>query len=187
MTLPVRITDVSYFDNAYRGDLIITRGVLYYFPWVNVALEEKQSRDNQYDRLFPLSFVIQLIWGALTAYGAAHAEPRLNQLGLWQDGQTDEALQARLDAYITDQKAQPSQLMDYQYGLPHPMRFAAGEIKNLSLKSGLRFDTECDTHDFGISMFDERELRQALAEAGFVSEENRLDLTGGGDRNRTDE
>src|ERR1043165_7298065 len=90
-------------------------------------------------------------------------------LCLWQDGQSDEALQARLDTYITDQKNQPSQLMDYQYGLAHPMRFAAAEIKNLSLKSGLTFDTECDTHDIGISVFDERELRQALDEGGSVS------------------
>ena len=43
MTLPLRITEVSYFDNAYRGDLIITRGVLYYFPWGNVALEENKT------------------------------------------------------------------------------------------------------------------------------------------------
>ena len=170
MTVPLRISDVSYFDNAYRGDLIITRGVLYYIPWINVALEQKQSHDTQLDRLFPLNLVIEAIGGALAAYGAAHAVPRLNQLGLWQDGQTDEALQARLDAYIKDQRNNPSQLTDYEYGLPHAMRFAAGEIKNLSLKSGLRFDTECDTHDFGISMFDESALRQALVEAGFVSE-----------------
>ena len=170
MTLPLRITEVSYFDNAYRGDLIITRGVLYYFPWVNVALEEKQSRDNQYERLFPLSFVIGFIWQLITAFGAAHAEPRLNQLGLWQEGQTDEALQARLDSYIRTERTQPTQLMDYQYGLPHPMRFAAGEIKNLSLRSGLKFDTEFDTHDFGLSVFDSNELRGALDEAGFVSE-----------------
>jgi hypothetical protein len=79
VTLPVRITEVSYFDTAYRGDLIIARGVLYYLPWVNVALEEKQNRDKgQLDRLFPLSFVIEVIWGLITSYGAAHTEPRLN-------------------------------------------------------------------------------------------------------------
>jgi hypothetical protein len=59
VTLPVRITDVSYFDTAYRGDLIITRGVLYYLPWVNVALEEKQSQStDQLDRLFPFNVVV---------------------------------------------------------------------------------------------------------------------------------
>ena len=126
-----------YFDNAYRGDLIITRGVLYYRPWVNVALEEKQSQStDQLDRLFPFNVVVGLAREVIDAYAKAHAEPKVNQLGLWQDGQTDEALQARLDAYIAYERNQPAQLTDYEYGLPYPLRFAAGEIKNVSLKVG---------------------------------------------------
>ena len=167
MTLPVVITEVSYFNNAYRGDLVISRGVLYYFPWVNVELENKQKVDTgPLVRLFPLDLIIGLVIVAIQAFRQAHKESKLKELGLWQPGQTDDALKARLDAFIADVRTKPAQLTEYEYGLPQPLRFAAGEIKNLSLNSGLSFDTECDTHDF--ETFHKTDLLQALKEAGFV-------------------
>ncbi|MDQ3713011.1 MAG: hypothetical protein M3388_12450 [Acidobacteriota bacterium] len=36
MKLPISFDEVSYFNNEYRGDLIITKGVLYYFPHTRV-------------------------------------------------------------------------------------------------------------------------------------------------------
>src|SRR5215813_8392882 len=35
--LPVSFDEVSYYRNEYRGDLIVTRGILYYFPHTRVA------------------------------------------------------------------------------------------------------------------------------------------------------
>ena len=170
MTLPLLISEVSYFDNAYRGDLIITRGVLYYLPWVNVALEEKQKfNSGQLDRLFPLNLGIELAGAAIKALSRPNKTARLEALGIWQLGQTDDAFKARLDAFIADLKTKPAPITDYEYGLPRPMRFAVAEIKNLSLTWGLRFDTDYDTHDFNVGSFDQTELLQALKEAGFVS------------------
>ena len=37
MAIPVSFDEVSYFNNQYRGDLIITQGVLYYFPHTRVV------------------------------------------------------------------------------------------------------------------------------------------------------
>src|SRR5215204_4014847 len=36
MKLPISFEEVSYFNNEYRGDLIVTKGVLYYFPHTRV-------------------------------------------------------------------------------------------------------------------------------------------------------
>jgi len=168
VTLPLRLSGVPYFDNAYRGDLIVTQGVLYYIPWVNVALEQKQQHDLQMDRLFPLSIVIELVAGVIKSWNQAHTKPKVETLGLWLPGQTDDALKARLDAYIEYEKTQTAPITDYEYGVPRPMRFAAPDIKNLSLNSTLKFDTEFDSHDFGISVFDQTQLAQALKEAGFL-------------------
>lgn len=37
MKLPISFDDIPYFNNEYRGDLIVTKGVLYYFPHTRVA------------------------------------------------------------------------------------------------------------------------------------------------------
>ena len=34
--LPISFEEVSYFNNEYRGDLIVTKDVLYYFPHTRV-------------------------------------------------------------------------------------------------------------------------------------------------------
>src|ERR1041385_8087872 len=107
MTLPRLITQVSYFDNAYRGDLVISHGVLYYFPWVNVALEQKQTRSDQLVRLFPLDLAIDLAGIAIKAISHADEKSNLEDLRLWRSDQPDEALKARLVAYMADQRANP--------------------------------------------------------------------------------
>ena len=40
MRLPVSFDDVWYFRKEYRGDLVVTDGVLYYFPHTNATLEK---------------------------------------------------------------------------------------------------------------------------------------------------
>jgi hypothetical protein len=47
------------------------------------------------------------------------------------------------------------------------MRFARADIKNLSMRGGLRFDTEYDNHDFSIGFHRKKLLREALWEGGF--------------------
>jgi hypothetical protein len=44
MRLPVSFDDVPYFRNQFRGDLIVTDGVIYYFPHTNVAEEKNRKK-----------------------------------------------------------------------------------------------------------------------------------------------
>ena len=46
MQLPISFDEVPYFKNQFRGDLIVTAGVIYYFPHTNVA-KEKLEKENR--------------------------------------------------------------------------------------------------------------------------------------------
>lgn len=164
MRLPVSFDDTPYFKNEYRGDLIITRGVIYYFPHTNVSWER--------DRLFgPPGLddaVLDYLMMKLKGLTATMNRPKLRQLGLWREGDTSQSLQSRLDAYIAGVKKEPLLLTQYEHSLPKPMRFARADIKNLSVRGGLRFDTEYDTHDFYLSFMRSKVLLEVLREAGFL-------------------
>jgi hypothetical protein len=173
MSLPVTFDNVPYFGNEYRGDLVITHGVIYYFPHTNVSLEKKKNAG--YDAIpgfashFGLLSLPFLLLGALIKeLRSTINEPKLRKLGLWKDGESSQALQSRLDAHIAQVKQQPPQLTQFEYSLPKPMRFAHAEIKNLSTRGGLRFDTEYDSHDFSIGFSRKKLLRESISEAGFT-------------------
>jgi hypothetical protein len=167
MTLPISFDNTSYFKNEYRGDLVVTRGVIYYFPHTNVAKEKKES--GEITGHFGLAGVLlDFLVMKVKQLTATTNNPKLRGLGLWREGETSESLQARLDAYIAEAKKESLQLMQYEYSLPKPMRFARADIKNLSVRGGLRFDTEYDTHDFSISLIRSKALREALWEGGFL-------------------
>ena len=169
MSLPVTFDDVTYFKNEYRGDLVITRGVIYYFPHTNVALERKQKGygASHYHGLVAIPF--ELLIALIKELRTTTNKPRLRKLGLWIDGESSQALQTRLDAHIAELKKQPPQLVRYEYSLPRPMRFTLTDIRNLSMRGGLRFDTEYDNHDFFIGFHRKKLLREALWEGGFTS------------------
>ena len=175
--------DVPYFRNQFRGDLIITTGVLYYFPHTNVAAAkpEKKNRPTEHLdflwHLFGLSGAIFLLvadslfdissflWRALKA---TQNKPELRKLGLWRDGEFTPILQQRLDAYIAETRREVSPMVEYEYSLPKPMRFTRTEIRNLSLRRGsLRFETEFDSHEFRIGFRRQKSLRELLWESGF--------------------
>lgn len=168
MALPMSFDDVSYFGNEYRGDLIITHGVIYYFPHTNVALEKKQRGYNATDSLGLIALPFDILGMLIKEFQTTTNKPKLRELGLWRDGETSQSLQARLDAHIAEVKKQPSQLVQYEYSLPKPMRFARADIKNLSTRGGLRFDTEYDSHDFAVGFNRSKALREALEEGGFL-------------------
>ncbi len=37
--IPISFDNVTYFNDTYLGDLIITQGVMYYFPHTNIEKE----------------------------------------------------------------------------------------------------------------------------------------------------
>ena len=167
MSLPMTFDDVSYFGNEYRGDLVITHGIIYYFPHTNVALERKNRGYRATEHLGLMAIPFDLLAALIRELQTTTNKPKLRKIGLWRDGEPSQSLQTRLDAHIAEVKKQPPELVQYEYKLPRPMRFARADVKNLSMRGGLRFDTEYDNHDFSIGFHRKKLLREALWESGF--------------------
>ncbi len=183
MRLPVSFDDAAYFRKEYRGDLVITHGVIYYFPHTNVAFE-KRKRDPHHDAVDVLTAFmgaageaivlsralyrgVRGLWSKLR--GPTINQPHLKRSGLWVAGASSREMQSLLDAHIAFRKREPSRLVGYEYTLPKPLRFAAEDISDVSLRLGvLRFSTEFDSHDLTVGVRRARRLREALREGAFI-------------------
>ena len=99
MRLPVSFDDVWYFRREYRGDLVVTDGVLYYFPHTNAALEK--ARRHKPDAADAVTAVLgpagEVLDAGLGVYragawlwrrlrGPTVNRPRLLKEGLWAVG-----------------------------------------------------------------------------------------------------
>lgn len=187
MSLPISFDDVPYFRNQFRGDLVVTAGVIYYFPHTNVAEEKNRKKFTPADGIDMAAPVLGAVGEVVGLLGLGKAafdrtaglrrrlrrpsinRPRLSEKGLWVAGDTCDEVRERLDAHVAAEKKRPPQLTNYEYSLPKPMRFAAGQVAALRVGRGvLRFDTEFDTHDFIVGLRRRSELLEALREAGFA-------------------
>lgn len=182
MRLPVSFDDVAYFRKEYRGDLIITHGVIYYFPHTNVALEKaRENAPRPVDGVAPfMGPAGEAISVGLAFYRAAAGlwgklrrptinQPRLRSAGLWAVGASSPELQSLLDSYVAAARKEPPRLVAYEYTLPKPMRFPGREIRNLCVRlGGLKFETEFDSHDFTVGLRRRGLLREALREGAFI-------------------
>ena len=183
MRLPVSFDDAAYFRREYRGDLVITHGVIYYFPHTNMALE-KRKRDP-HDAIDVVAafmgaageaiVVGRALYGGIGGLwrklrGPTINRPHLKRSGLWVTGASSHEMQSLLDTHIASTRREPSRLVGYEYTLPKPLRFTAREIGNMSLRLGvLRFSTEFDSHDFTVGVRRARRLREALREGAFIN------------------
>ena len=181
MRLPVSFDDVWYFRKEYRGDLVVTDGVLYYFPHTNATLEKaRRHAPEPADGLTPfLGAAGEVFDAGLGLYKLAVGlwrklrtptvnRPRLKKEGLWIVGASSSRMQALLDAKVEEARREPARLVAYELTLPKPMRFAAEEVRNVRLRLGvLRFDTEFDKHDFNAGLRRSKLLGRALGEGGF--------------------
>jgi hypothetical protein len=163
--LPISFDNVPYFHSEYRGDLIVTHGVIYYFPHRSRVTDEYR---RYADLLALMGLSIDLVLDLLEEVRATTNQPKLKGLGLWELGQSSIELQLKLDEHLGRLETLSSRIMDYEYGLPRPMRFALHEIRNISLRGGLWFQTRFDTHDFSMKLFRRKLLREALEEGGFI-------------------
>lgn len=175
MRLPVSFDDVAYFRKEYRGDLIVTQGVIYYFPHTNVALEKaRKNVPGLEDFVAQFTGPPEIYKWAVSLWRALRRptinRPRLKGGGLWADGASSREMQSLLDSYVASVRKEPSRLVAYEYTLPKPMRFPGPEIRNLRLGlGGLRFDTEFDSHDFTVGLRRRGLLREALRAGAFIS------------------
>ncbi len=187
LTLPVSFDDVPYFKNQFRGDLVVARGVIYYFPHTNVEAERSRKKIGPADAIDFGAQFLGTIGEFIGLFGLGKAvynrtenfrrklrkptinRPRLCEKGLWPVNGSRENIERLLDAYIAAEKSNPPQLTDYQFSLPKPMRFSHSQVNRMRVKFGsLRFDTEFDNHDFTVGLRRQKLLREALREGEFL-------------------
>lgn len=184
--LPVSFEEVSYFNNEYRGDLIVTKGVLYYFPHTRVGYARRAEEIGGKDAMavFELLGSFAPVFGAVPWLHVAADKslkigkflnrklrpttnaPRIREINLWRGGESNETLQKVLDAYIEKLKAE--KLSFDEDSVPKPMRFAAAEVENARCGLKFKFDAKYDVHDFKVNLMHLGLFKKSLREAGFL-------------------
>jgi hypothetical protein len=165
MSLPVKFGGVHYYRIAGRyifaGDLFIARGMLYFFPEVDLAEQRSEINENLPHQLALLGLVV--------VYLAQHLKSYSSRNGLSDKGVSDEHFQSKAGAYIAQLKEERSR-RGFAETLPLPTCVAANEISNLKLglTGKVSFAAQSDDHDFNIGLRRKRLLRDALWEAGFI-------------------
>lgn len=186
MKLPISFDEVSYFKNEYRGDLIVTKGILYYFPHtrVNHARHADELGGKDAMPLFDLLGNIAPVFGTVPwirvaadksvktgkflkrAFRPTTNSPRIRKIHLWRGNDTNETLQKVLDEYIKTIKKERLEFNDDS--VPKPMRFGIEEIKNARFGLKFKFDTKYDNHDFRVNLIHRSLFRKALQEGEFL-------------------
>lgn len=186
MKLPISFEEVSYFKNEYRGDLIVTKKVLYYFPHTRVIhsryADELGGKEAM--PLFDLLGNFAPVLGAVPfirvtadksvklgkflkrTFRPTTNAPRIRKLKLWRGMDTNENLQNLLDEYI--EKVKKENLQFDEDSVPKPMRFAADEIENPRFGLKFIFDAKYDNHDFRVNLIHRSLFNKALKEGGFI-------------------
>lgn len=186
MKLPISFEEVSYFKNEYRGDMIVTKGVLYYFPHTRVKYaryaDELDGKDGMvvFDLLGNFAPIFAAVpWIRVAAdksiksgkflkrtFRPTTNSPRIRKIHLWQGNNTNESLQTVLDEHI--KKLKKERLEFDEDSVPKPMRFATDEIENAKFGLKFKFDAKFDNHDFRVNLIHRSLFKKALTEAGFI-------------------
>jgi hypothetical protein len=187
MKLPVSFDEVSYFKNEYRGDLIITSGILHYFPHTRVSASHFTPEIGGKDAVEAIGWIggnfVPTVGSAPYLHTAAEVSvklgkflrrfflpsmnsPKIRKANLWSGREPDVALQNILDSYI--EKARKTKLEFADDSVPKPMRFLASDMENVRIKFKLKFDAGYDNHDFRVSPLLLGKFKKALKEGGFL-------------------
>ena len=186
MKLPISFEEVSYFKNEYRGDLIVTKGVLYYFPHTRVKYaryaDELGGKDGMviFDLLGNLAPIFATVpWIRVAAdksvkvgkflkrtFRPTTNSPQIRKIHLWRGDNSNEILQKILEEYI--EKVKKDSLNFEEDSVPKPMRFAIDEIENVKFGLKFKFDAKFDNHDFRVNLIHKGLFKKALIEAGFI-------------------
>jgi hypothetical protein len=174
MTLPLSIDDVSYYNKAFVGDLIITPGKIYFFPHAKAERKESRAIDAASalgEHAGLIGVVIGLIVAVVSKELRTTNKSQLHKNGMWKAYDTNEELQSRLDTYVEalKQKQKPD---DFSSSLPKPIRIASDEIVKIktSFTGKVLIETRYDKHDFDIGFKRKKVLLEALTEGKFVGQ-----------------
>jgi hypothetical protein len=174
--LPVFFQNIPYYkiDDifTFSGDLIITSGILYYFP--NTDLEQERIyRGGEAEAGLPgFKALGDLFTKVLANFELSQTTSRSQswKTVVWKWGDPIETFQARLDALIAESKRKTTNNSEFSSTLPSPSRFATNSIRQMKIdRTGvLSFEAFYDRHDFDIGVEKKRDLQDALLEGGFV-------------------
>lgn len=186
MRLPISFEEVAYFKNQFRGDLIVTKGAIYYFPHTRVSFARFSDELGGKERMvfFDLLGNFLPILGAVPFFrGVADKtlklgkflkrvflptinRPQIKKIGLWNLNDTNESLQIKLDEFIENYKKEP--LKFEGDSVPKAMRYEINDLENIKFSLKFKFDAKFDTHDFRVNIFHKNKLKKSLKEAGFL-------------------
>jgi len=174
--LPVFFHNIPYYKMddrfSFSGDLIITPGIIYYFPHTDLE-QERIYRGGKSEAGFLGSETLgDLFSKVLTNFGLRQTTigSRSWKTVTWKWGDPIEVFQSRLDALIVASKQKTTDNSDFSLTLPGPSRFVANSIRQMNIDRGgmLTFEAFSDQHDFNIGVEKKRDLQAALLEGGFV-------------------
>ena len=182
MKLPAWIKRVCYKvagSYVYRGDLIVTREAIFYFP--HTDLRKKWEQQPQAGEGFGMLGPIGKGFGSAVDGAVSSLEgetislfdqpsPTLDLTRVWSESKSVEELQSTLDAYFAELKEHGSRVKSSS-DLPTPKRYRRDEVKHLSLTlfGTLKFDAQYDDHIFKVGIINKSKTQEALQESGFLS------------------
>lgn len=154
MATPFLLEEIPYKvanEYAYRGDLIITQGIIYYYMHTDLLTEKLEKQKS--------SMVLE---------AKSQQAPKFKKSGLWQEGISDKRLQLNLDSHI-EQIKEKRKLEKFSSGVPAPLRITPSDIKqkSLSFMGVLVLATSYEEHIFDIGFLKKSASREALIKAGF--------------------
>jgi hypothetical protein len=181
---PSTFGEVSYFDDEFRGDLVIFNDALYFFPVRRSGYNRVYLFDGPIDRIvnFVTTFGLMLFSGVglmdiidfvsnimrLARRPAQTSLPNsLTKLGFGSAGISPEELQLKMDNYIKQRSQMKSDFSSRS--LPKPFVIKKYEIRDVSFNWRLVLRTEYESHDFGISPFRRKVLKIALQKANLLT------------------
>lgn len=165
MPLPVKFEQVQYYlisgKYSFSGDLVITKGVLYFFP--RKDLETERIKAGSHSSGGMLGSMV-----ATAAHGSGKGDVKLDETELWNIQNSDEQFRQKADFFIT--KIQEQQKTEkFSQSLPIPIRIRVSKISNMKLSfwGTFSFKAQSDNHDFNIGWTAKKRVRDALWEGGF--------------------
>ena len=171
--LPISIDDVSYYNDAFLGDLIITHGVIYFFP--NTVAPSKELRRVEvigaiFDHFGPIGSALSLFIDLLAKELRTINNSALHKSGLWKQFESEEQFKSKIDGYI-EAVAGNRKPEEFSSSLPRPIRFSRDEIGKLrvTFRGKVMVETTYDNHDFGVGLKRKRVLVEALREGNLIS------------------
>ena len=188
MALPMSFDNIHYYYNksstnswivpkCFTGDLIVTDGVLYYFPH---TAGQYKPKGTEY---------LGLIGALADAALATKNQSRLLDNGLWFDGDTSESLQRKLDAHIDElrtnnRRQEAASLLGQstfkwylmllsekgRATLSYPERFTRNDIKNVGVNLAGVFTVSARSNDytFNVGLLRKSSFSEALWQAGLI-------------------